>query len=183
MTHARYSQLSKILFLIFLACSLFWIPRISRKSSPEIFEPIFNWSNTEMSVLFEHFAAGLGLPALITSIFCSFVCNFRKSEMPNGDLRSELSLLFTAFVSIICYSVGEAGHEAMQLTLAKRSNFGQFLKDYCIPAQTISSFGDCSKQYWDTVKWQFAADAFGMLTFVCILMVVLYRFKRNGAVL
>jgi len=177
---AKFWQLAKAFIAMFVVCGLFWIPRIARKLHPTLFDPIFDWVNSEPCVLAEHFAAGLGIPAFFTACACIFVCRPWKPSVPNIKIRAELLVIFVAFMSALGYSVAESGHEAMQLTLAKPSNFGQFLADHCIPAQTIETFGACSKEYFGVIGLQLAADALGMLAFICILLVGLYRLKRSA---
>lgn len=169
---------AKIYFAAFFACGLFWVPRMARKIHPAIFDSFFEWANTSASVLIEHFVAGLGVPAFFTAAACTFVCGPWKATVKHANLKAELIVLFTAFTSAILYAAGQFGHEAMQLTLAKRSNFGQFLKDHCMPAQTIDFFGACSKQYFGVVELQIEADALGVLVFGVLLIVTVYKIRR-----
>lgn len=151
-----------------------------RKRHLADYDLLSSWANTEVFVLLEHFAAGLGVPAFFTCLACVLVCGPWKPQAQNVNLKAEIIVLFVAFVSILAYAVGESWHEAAQLTLSKRSNFGQFLKDYCIPAQTIEVFGACSKQYFGLIARQLAADGLGMLTFVCVFSASFYCLKRDA---
>ena len=81
------------------------------------------------------------------------------------------------------YCVGEFGHEAMQLTLAKKSNFGQFLADHCLPVEAIANFGACSKQYFDVLSVQLTADGAGLFAFLCLFMSLAYRAGKGHLVL
>lgn len=156
------------------------MPRVARKIHPAIFDSFFEWANASVSVLIEHFAAGLGVPAFFAAAACTFGCKPWKATVKYPDLNAEFIVLCTAFTSAILYSAGQFGHEAMQLTIAKRSNFGQFLKDHCLPAQTIEFFGACSKQYVGVLELQIEADALGMLVFGVLPIVTVYKIRRTA---
>lgn len=68
------------------------------------------------------------------------------------------------------YCVGEFGFESMQLTLAKKSNYGQYLADHCMSAHTIIKFGACTKQYFPRLASQLMADAAGLFAFLALFI-------------
>ncbi|OWQ88914.1 hypothetical protein CDN99_15710 [Roseateles aquatilis] len=166
------------LSVVFGVCLLCWATRFAR--DPDLHFPVFieYLAEQEWSVWLEHFAAALGVPSLAAAAGFHAASRPPKRRRANQPLADWLVIFFCASVGMLGYCIGEFGHEAMQLTLGKKSNYGQYLADHCIPASTIQQFGACSKTYFGVLESQLMADACGLLAFLVLFLILAYQAGR-----
>lgn len=172
-----YWALGRNLMIVSLICGLSSIMRMSRKYHWAA--TFFDLANTDQMVWIEHFSASLGIPAFFTGFTSMIVSKPSVKIVRDEELKSVFTIVLIAICVCIIYACGEAGHEYMQLTLAKPSNFGQFIKDRCLGINDIKIFGQCSQQYYKVVQFQLVADFVGLLTFSTLLIYGLFKAVRS----
>ncbi|WP_342619772.1 hypothetical protein [Rhodoferax sp. GW822-FHT02A01] len=161
---------SKVFFFVFMLCMCAWISRIIRVNPLVFSGQLLSFRTAEWPVWMEHFASALGLPSLSLSVAYWIAA---RPDPKKVNERTPILAFFIpillAFITVVLLIYGEAGHEIEQTLLTKHSNYGQYLADRCLPADTIHALALCASEYQATVYAQGLADFAGTITFICLL--------------
>ena len=171
-----YRLPSKVFFTIFLLCATAWVSRVIRVTPTMIPGELMWLRAAEWPVWMEHVAASLGMPSPFLSVA------YWAAARPNSQRLGKHTVFFAFFMpifvglfAVVLLVHGEVAHEMEQIMLVKPSNYGQFLADRCIPANTIHALSACSADYRATFQSQNIADLVGTLSFLILLVVSTWR--------
>ncbi|KZY79200.1 hypothetical protein A3742_14835, partial [Oleiphilus sp. HI0071] len=159
----EFFRLSRRYILIFVVCNIQWFFRHIRVDDDWKLQALKTFSENKWVIAFDFFIAPIGFCALFAS--CGFYAvNFvKREEQIVRELVSVILLFFIFAAGVVLYSYWTLNHESMELILAKRSNYGQYLADHCMGTQEIAAFGKCSSKYYDTQYLQIISNSLGLL--------------------